>query len=466
MGIIDQTVKKIPRIPICFTGMGIFRVWTETVYANGSLYFPSQDFAAYDVFNIIAAITLLSFAATSRWIAPLYGKKYVTTITGILLIVSACLTFSSVIAPQIASLVAFPAALFGGIGISLIILLWSELYGCLNPLRVGLYYSSGIILSTLILWLFKGLDFYWLWVLVCLIPIIALVFLRKSYDLLPSEERPHAAWGTFSLPWKPIAVVAFFSFSYGLCEPIFTSYLGIHSGLGALVGALVILVGISLFRERFTFSLVLKIALPFMIISLIPFSMLVPLGDEVSSVFALGSYTLCLILIMVILSNLTYRYGVNAIWLFGIERAVRLFSVQLGIGAKNLTLSSTTPLVAELVFAAVVVILIVSASAFFFSEKQLSSPWGAVLRDTFSSEQTSYLAKNRLGTKCHELSMCFGLTQREEEILLLLAQKKSSGDIEKELFVAKSTVKTHIKHIYQKIAVHSRKELFALLGVE
>ncbi|WP_442904896.1 response regulator transcription factor [Gordonibacter sp.] len=53
---------------------------------------------------------------------------------------------------------------------------------------------------------------------------------------------------------------------------------------------------------------------------------------------------------------------------------------------------------------------------------------------------------------------------RESEVLLLLAQRKSISVIEKELFIANGTAKAHVRHIYQKLEVHSREELFDLVG--
>lgn len=358
-----------------------------------------------------------------------------------------------------------PAAIAGGMGIALIILLWSELFGCLNPLRVGLYFSGGLVVGSLILWLFKGLELPWLWACTCLIPIVSLVCLRRSYQLLPSNERPHAAWGTFSFPWKPIAVVALYSFSYGLCEYVFSGVLNIHSGLGCVFAGVVVYAGISLKGGAFRYASVCKLALPLIILSLVPFGSFIPFGSELASFCALGSYSLCLIVIMVILSNLTYRYGVNALWLFGIERAVRLLSVQAGIFARGVFDQSAPSLAIDLVLIVVVAVSVIVATALLLSEKQLSSPWGAVLKDSVTNDRTVYLERNRLGTKCSELADRFGLTQREEEILLLLAQHKKPADIEQELFVANSTVKTHIKHLYQKLDVHSRTDLYQLLGI-
>ena len=51
-----------------------------------------------------------------------------------------------------------------------------------------------------------------------------------------------------------------------------------------------------------------------------------------------------------------------------------------------------------------------------------------------------------------------GLTQKEVEVLALLAQGGSNAEIAKALFVSTSTVKTHLIHIYQKLDVARRTE--------
>lgn len=51
-----------------------------------------------------------------------------------------------------------------------------------------------------------------------------------------------------------------------------------------------------------------------------------------------------------------------------------------------------------------------------------------------------------------------GLTQKEVEVLALLAEGGSNSDIAKALFVSTSTVKTHLVHIYQKLEVARRTE--------
>lgn len=53
------------------------------------------------------------------------------------------------------------------------------------------------------------------------------------------------------------------------------------------------------------------------------------------------------------------------------------------------------------------------------------------------------------------------LTNREREILLLLAEGLSCGSISERLTVSNTTVRNHIQHILSKLCVHSRTEAVA-----
>jgi len=48
------------------------------------------------------------------------------------------------------------------------------------------------------------------------------------------------------------------------------------------------------------------------------------------------------------------------------------------------------------------------------------------------------------------------LTEREREILRLIAAGKSFGEIGQELFIGVTTVKTHVQHVYEKLGVSDR----------
>ena len=58
-----------------------------------------------------------------------------------------------------------------------------------------------------------------------------------------------------------------------------------------------------------------------------------------------------------------------------------------------------------------------------------------------------------------EIARRFALTPREGEILGMLLQGRSGPYIAEDLYLSKSTVKTHIRHIYDKLGISSRQQL-------
>ena len=55
----------------------------------------------------------------------------------------------------------------------------------------------------------------------------------------------------------------------------------------------------------------------------------------------------------------------------------------------------------------------------------------------------------------------FSLTPREREILNALVQGKTNRELAAQFFVSEKTIETHVAHLYKKIGVKNRLELFA-----
>lgn len=68
-----------------------------------------------------------------------------------------------------------------------------------------------------------------------------------------------------------------------------------------------------------------------------------------------------------------------------------------------------------------------------------------------------------LDNACMMLAAECGLSPRETEVLTYLAHGRSQPYIRETLVLSKNTVATHVKHIYQKLDIHSRQELIDLV---
>jgi LuxR family maltose regulon positive regulatory protein len=71
------------------------------------------------------------------------------------------------------------------------------------------------------------------------------------------------------------------------------------------------------------------------------------------------------------------------------------------------------------------------------------------------TDQTIEVERIRPSVSVHDSGP---LSDREMQVLRLLAAHLTSRDIAEELTIATSTVRSHMKNIYRKLDVHSRRE--------
>lgn len=63
----------------------------------------------------------------------------------------------------------------------------------------------------------------------------------------------------------------------------------------------------------------------------------------------------------------------------------------------------------------------------------------------------------------HALTTTYRITNREMDVLILTLSGRNASAIAQMLFVSEGTVRTHLKHIYKKLNIHSKEELHRLV---
>lgn len=64
---------------------------------------------------------------------------------------------------------------------------------------------------------------------------------------------------------------------------------------------------------------------------------------------------------------------------------------------------------------------------------------------------------------CQEIAKTYELSARETEVMILVGRGRDLPYICERLFISKPTTNTHIRHIYEKIGIHSKQELIDML---
>lgn len=83
--------------------------------------------------------------------------------------------------------------------------------------------------------------------------------------------------------------------------------------------------------------------------------------------------------------------------------------------------------------------------------------------EAYSMDAESAPAAFSIDDRLEEMSEEYGLTNRELDILRLIYRGMSNNEIAEELFISKSTVKSHIYNIFRKANVKSRSEIILLI---
>lgn len=453
----QRRLAELRYLSLCFFGFAFVRAWDDVTFARFAALVPESPWFGQDLMNLGMLPVFVVCVVAARKLAPLYRHRGLV-IGAPLLMMASVVLFAC--AEELSGDAAFAcfvvSAVTAGLGAALSILQWAELQSCLNPFQIVLYVSGAFFFGSVISWMTLGMSDARLLVAMLVLPALSLACLKAGFLKIPTVDLPKRTWGKLRFPWRLVIVLGVYEFVLGVKQGAATFQNDLFI-VGVMLASAILFVVAYFFSHKFDFTRVYRTPFVLMVCGLLATLLSFSSSSVVSDVLVSAGYALMFLTLTVLLCDLSHRYGVSAALLCGIEELVMFTSmgghlVAAALPADDVGVSAT------------LVVLVVVASMVLLSEREYSR-WGASFFGVGKLAQDGD-EQGRFAARCTELGERYRLSPREKEVFQLLARGKSAGDIERELYIANGTLKSHTRRIYQKLGIHSRTELEELLKAE
>ncbi|MEC4295344.1 helix-turn-helix domain-containing protein [Adlercreutzia shanghongiae] len=448
---------------------GCARAWATLTFTGatagaGVLDAAPWSFDPHLTFDLAFIAVSILLVLLFRRFVPLNENRVVKAVSFGCMAAASLLCVAAAWVPEASFALVIAGSLAAGVGYGLFLLLAVEVLVTFSLLRIFLFLSGAMVLGSVITFFCEGLVGIQAQAMLVLLPVLAAACLQSAYDHVPAADRPKRGVPKFSYPWKLFVLYGLYAFAYGMRANQLVAGAGRHSSASTFILMAVLFATAYFASKRFNIGLLYRSPVVLMVCGflLVPAESL--LGTAASSYLIAISYSLMSFLVMFLLFDIAKRLGVAIVAFMAVKNAEQLLQMAGGgltdgLGALGLPASTEA-----LVVTVVVSVLILAATVLLFSEKELASKWGVSILDTGGLiERTA--EEERAAERVNELSRTYRLSPREQEVLALLAAGKTGRVIQQELFIAEGTFKAHTRHIYEKMGINSRKELFDLLGI-
>ena len=455
--------------PLRFLGMGMLIAWLCCTHV------PDIYCGESDVLRRVAStgmrygdigVFLLLAACASR-IGSLGSHMKIAGVLVVACCVGTALTGLILVpigAPVEVVMTASAATALGG---AILFCLWAEVYSQMGSTQIVVYGAGSCLVAFGLYVLVSTMMHPYAVLATALLPVGSFACVASSFVLVPREvARSKAA--RYAVPWKIVAIMALAGFASGLAGSVLLNPDGqgaVHRIWATGVAGAVIL-GLALLRpEKFDARFLAQACVPLALAACV----LMPAawsnaGFAVSFLVKLA-YVWFTIFALMLLANLAFRFGVPTLRMFAIARACSEGAIFLGVTMRGFLQSSglSQDGTVLLISACAGVVAVCVCVLLWQSERAVNADWGAAGIEVASGERVMG-PRERLIVRCEQLAQMHALTARETEVLTLIAQRKTRSEIEQELFLSQNTVKTHVRHIYAKLGIHSKSDVYELVG--
>lgn len=273
---------------------------------------------------------------------------------------------------------------------------------------------------------------------------------------------------TYPVPWKLLLLMALAGFASGFAGSILSPVDGIgavHRIAATVISGVALLVAFVVRKGEVDVRLFAWVTLP---LAIVFFAMIPLVGEtagELISFLVKLAYVAFALFTLFMLANVCYRRGIPSARVFASARAASEGAMLAGILLRRWMRDAGILDSSEMLWVVCLIGLVATVGCvlLWHTERSVTSDWGVVGVDAASGFQVKS-ERDLLLERVELLAQEKGLTPREREVLALLAQGHDAPAIEGELFLSHNTLKTHLRHIYAKLGVHTRAEALEMLG--
>jgi DNA-binding CsgD family transcriptional regulator/MFS family permease len=365
--------------------------------------------------------------------------------------------------------------LFAPLAYAALLLLWSTLLVTLGGRRV-IAFMAAVVLAGAAAFVFIALllpvprPYFIASLPVCSALLFMLSFRNRQSAL--GHERTHLAFFAHDsdernpITWRTIADTLTYTPCLGIalyCALWFMPYPAnlVGIGIASILSCALVMLD-TRYRELLSSKMQLRLFVPLAALTVIPLGFTQGTLQMVLCVLVFAVFMLSLATNYAAISECVRVFELSPLRVFSYGRAYNLAGVLAGYLFALMAFSDSFVQNGWTIYAFYAVLLVFIFLATFVVED--SYPTSSEVSDAEESAPVPpSFNRDFWVERCESLASRYGLSQRQTEVLILLAMGRNTTYIQESLVISSHTAKAHIYNTYQKLGIHSRQDLLTLI---
>lgn len=445
-------------------GFGLYLSW-QTILMNPSLMpQPNPDYHIGAVFYVQESLFLLLLVGTAVWTIRRKGfshRRLALWVSAAVLFVGTCMQYGFAHMEETNAAVAHIGYLASCMRFVPVVL-WGEMI-CTIPPKDSLFcIAGGYALSFAANLIATYLQAPAAFMFHALLPLAsALAFSSLAPWPFPPSIRGSSRIALEKLPWNFFVGIGLFGFVMKLLFYFSEAKVSAPDEYATVVAGIVVAVAFACFakgyRSEIDYTTLYRFITPTVILLALAVALSQADHQSYEAFFIGGVWTFYKIFSWSLWRNISYRVTYPDSAVFALGYAV----LDVCTYAPALLVDVLPFPDQNLLEMALIVVAALGISIFLLREEHISKLFTRNKRVARPAEQAA--GKDAQADGMRAAADEFHLTEREQEIALLVLQGTGNQSIQETLFITKNTLRTHLHNIYDKTNVHSKQELIELL---